>query len=264
MISDQIGRRVTRRSVMGAAWQIPVAAALLSQGLTLTAIPVMAQDGTTVLNWSLEGVSDLVSLDPATASDAQGFTAVGLLYGGLVRLNADLLVEPDLAESWTVSDDGMAYTFTLREGAKFSDGSPITSADVVASLNHALDPSTGAWTGPYYLALIEGANAVAASGSEGPDGTPMPVVTEISGVKAVDDRTVEIRITQPSAYFLSVLSLAPAKIAPAAGAGDGKVTSGPFALEAWNKGLGLVLVPIANYWEPADKLSIVNLIFNQD
>lgn len=264
MLHEQAGRKVTRRSVMGAAWQIPVAAALLSQGFAVST--ALAQDGKTTLNWSLEGVSDLVSLDPATASDAQGFTAVGLLYGGLVRLTADLLVEPDLAESWTVSEDGLTYTFTLRDGAMFSDGTPITSADVVASLNHALDPSTGAWTGPYYLSLIQGANEMASSGAEGPDGTPMPVVTELSGVKAIDDRTVEITITAPSAYFLSVLSLAPAKIAPAGavGAGDGKVTSGPFTLEAWNRGQGLVLVPNANYWEPADRISKLNLIFNQD
>ncbi|MFM9106598.1 MAG: hypothetical protein ACKOWF_07860 [Chloroflexota bacterium] len=78
MVGDAMGRKVTRRSVMGAAWQAPVATLLLARGLA--ASPAAAQDGKTTLNWSLEGVSDLVSLDPATARDAQGFTAVGLLY----------------------------------------------------------------------------------------------------------------------------------------------------------------------------------------
>lgn len=225
--------------------------------IVLAVAPAAAQDGG-VINWSIEGITDVASLDPAKASDAQGFTVVSLLYGGLVRLNADLLVEPDLAEHWTVSDDGLTYIFTLREGIAFSDGSPITSADVVWSLNHALDPATGGWTGGYYLSNIAGSDEVLGG-----------TATEATGVTAPDERTVQIVVKQPSAYFLSQLTIGPAKVSSAAQAAadpDGwektPITSGPFALEAWNPGVGLVLAPNTYYWQ-APTVTL-NISFNQD
>ena len=116
-----------------------------------TALRVLAQEaGAGPIRWSLTGVSDLVSLDPAKASDQQGFTVIAMLYGGLVKLDESLLVVPSLAEEWSVSDDSLVYTFTLRDGIAFSDGTPITADDVVWTFNHALDPKTGGWTGPYY------------------------------------------------------------------------------------------------------------------
>lgn len=225
--------------------------------LVLVVAPAAAQD-TGTINWSIEGISDIASLDPAKASDAQGFTVISLLYGGLVKLNADLLVEADLAESWTISEDGLTYTFTLRDGIAFSDGTPITSADVVWSLNHALDPATGGWTGGYYLSNIAGSDEVLAG-----------TATEASGVSAPDEQTVVIQVKQPSAYFLSQLTIGPAKISSAAQAAAdpagwemNPVTSGPFALEAWNAGSGLVLAPNTHYWQAPDVT--LNIVFNQD
>jgi oligopeptide transport system substrate-binding protein len=254
MFREQVERRVTRRSVMGAAWQVPVAAGLLSAGLRPSA--ASAQDGG-VIRWSLEGINDVVSLDPAKASDAQGFTVIGLMYGALVRLNDQLLVEPDLAESWTISEDGLTYTFTLRENAKFSDGTPITADDVVWTFTHALDPATGAWTGPYLLSMIDGADAMIAGEA-----------TELSGVKKIDDRTVSLTIKEPSAFFLSVLTFGPAKISSKASlansADEGKVTSGAFSLMNWNRGQGLDLKPNPDYWQPASGVSELKILFNQD
>lgn len=227
--------------------------------LSISLIPASAQGGQT-LTWSIEGITDLVSLDPAKASDSQGFTVVGLLYGGLVRLDGELHVVPDLAESWTVSDDGLTYTFTLREGAAFSDGSPVTAEDVVWSLTHALDPNTGGWTGPYYLYNIVGANEVAA-------GETM----QLTGAVVVDDRTVEITIGQPSAFFLSQLTFGSAKIVSKAAAEadpegweESPLSSGPFAVSAWNHGQNLVLVPNEHYWQPASAISELTLPFIQD
>ncbi len=168
---------LNRRSLLGVAGGALLSAPLLS----LTDVRALAQEaGGGPIRWSLTGVSDLVSLDPAKASNQQDFTVVGILYGGLVRLDEKLLVAPSLAEEWSVSDDSMTYTFTLRDGIVFSDGSPITADDVVWSFNHALDPKTGGWTGPYYFTLIEGADEVAAGKA-----------TEVSGVKKVDDKTVD-------------------------------------------------------------------------
>jgi ABC-type transport system substrate-binding protein len=227
--------------------------------LLVAVAPLAAQDKTSI-NWSIEGVTDVVSLDPAKASDSQGFTVIGLLYAGLTRLNAEMLVEPDLAESWTVSDDGLTYTFTLKANSAFSDGSPITANDVVYSLTHALSPSTGAWTGPFLLSNIAGSDELMSGATD-----------TLSGVQAVDERTVAITIKQPSAYFLSQLTFGPAKVISQAAAEanpDGwdqaPITSGAFAVGEWNRGQGLTLVPNANYWQPATQIAQLNLIFNQD
>jgi oligopeptide transport system substrate-binding protein len=227
--------------------------------LVLAAPAVMAQDQQTTLTWSVEGINDLVSLDPAKASDSQGFTMIGLLYGGLVRLDGNLQVIPDLAESWTISDDGLTYTFKLRQDSAFSDGSAITADDVVWSLTHALDPSTGGWTGPFYLSNIAGANDVAENGAK-----------ELSGVTALDAHTVEIKINQPSAFFLSQLTFGSAKVvSKAAAEADpnweaNPLSSGPFQLKVWNHGQNIVLVPNTHYWQSPSHLSELTMPFYQD
>jgi oligopeptide transport system substrate-binding protein len=242
---------LSRRSLLGVAGGALLSAPLLS----LTGVRALAQEaGGGPIRWSLTGVSDLVSLDPAKASNQQDFTVVGILYGGLVRLDEKLLVAPSLAEEWSVSDDSMTYTFTLRDGIVFSDGSPITADDVVWSFNHALDPKTGGWTGPYYFTLIDGADEVAAGEA-----------TEVSGVKKVDDKTVTITIKQPSAYFLSSLSAGPSKILKkGAATDDGKISSGPFIVEAWNHGQGLNLAPNPKFYEPVTGVTELDFVFNQD
>jgi ABC-type transport system substrate-binding protein len=241
-----------RASLLGAI-------ALLVVSLVLTPLSVgNAQEGVEI-RWSIEGINDLASLDPAKASDSQGFTVIGLLYGGLVRLDGDLRVVPDLAESWTVSEDGLTYTFTLREGAAFSDGSPITAADAVWSLTHALDPNTGGWTGPYYLYNIVGANDVAGG-----------VTTELAGATAIDDRTLELKILQPSAYFLSQLTFGSAKVVSKAAAEadptgweQSPLSSGPFQVKEWNHGQNIMLVPNPNYWQ-VPTISTLTMPFIQD
>ena len=72
-----------------------------------------------VLRWSIEGINELVSIDPPKASDSQGILAVNMLFAGLVRLDGELRVTPDGATSWTVSPDGLTYTFKLRPGLAY-------------------------------------------------------------------------------------------------------------------------------------------------
>lgn len=231
---------LSRRTLLGAAGGALLAMPLLSSKSSRA----LAQDAAGgPIHWSLTGVSDLVSLDPAKASNLQDFTVIAILYGGLVKLDENLLVVPSLAAEWSVSDDSLTYTFLLREGITFSDGTPVTADDVVWTFNHALDPTTGGWTGPYYFTLIDGADEMAAGKA-----------TEVSGVKKIDDTTVAITIKQPSAYFLSSLSAGPSKILSQAAAADpdndGKVTSGPFVLKTWNHGQGLDLAPNPSFYEP--------------
>src|SRR5947207_6316691 len=82
------------------------------------------------------------SLDPAVSTDVPTGRAVGYLFDGLTRFTPDAKVEPALAERWDVSADGLTYTFHLRHGVTFHDGSPFTARNVVASWRRALEPKT--------------------------------------------------------------------------------------------------------------------------
>ncbi|MCB0127753.1 MAG: hypothetical protein KDE58_36060, partial [Caldilineaceae bacterium] len=107
------------------------------------------------------------------------------LYNNLVRLNlVDGLrsVVPDLAQSWDIADDGLTYTFHLREGVKFHDGEPFTSADVVATFNRIIDPPEG---------------VVSISKDE---------FVMVDSVEAVDDMTVQFNLNPPRPYFLDLLA----------------------------------------------------------
>jgi peptide/nickel transport system substrate-binding protein/oligopeptide transport system substrate-binding protein len=212
-----------------------------------------------VLRWSVEGVSDLPMLDPPRLTDAPGVFAAGLLFGGLVKLDAELRVAPDAA-TWTVADDGLRYTFKLRNGLRFSDGTPVTADDVVFSLTRALDPSTGSTTGPAYLSNIVGAEELIAG-----------KIKTLSGVQAVDPHTLLIEIRQPTAFFLNQLTAACGYIVSRrqvhsnpTGWAEQPTGTGPFVLRAWMRGQGLVLTPNPNYYGGPLQITQLDLPFIPD
>src|SRR5262249_2708647 len=103
--------------------QATTAAAPTAAGATAGATaPAGDQAPADRLRWSLEGVSDLSSIDPAKPGDAPTITAINLIFSGLIRLDEKLEVQPDCASEWKVSDDGTTYTFTIRDGLMFADG----------------------------------------------------------------------------------------------------------------------------------------------
>ena len=82
------------------------------------------------------------SLDPALSTDVPTGRAVGYVFDGLTRFDPNAKVEPGLAERWDISPDGLTYTFHLRRGVTFHDGSPFSAHNVQASWQRALDPAT--------------------------------------------------------------------------------------------------------------------------
>ena len=86
--------------------------------------------------------SDPPTLDPALVSDTTSMGIVAEVFSGLVTLNTDLRLEPDLAESWEISSDGTVYTFKIRENAKFHNGKQVTAVDFKWSLERAANPQT--------------------------------------------------------------------------------------------------------------------------
>ena len=117
------------------------------------------------------------------------------LYEGLVIHSAAGEVIPGVAESWKVSDDGTVYTFTLRDNAKWSNGDPVTAQDFEFSLRRIMDPATGA---KYANVLYPIRNSAKANKGE--------MKPEEIGVRALDERTLEISLEAPTPYFLELLT----------------------------------------------------------
>ncbi|RIK47291.1 MAG: hypothetical protein DCC58_00295 [Chloroflexi bacterium] len=144
-----------------------------------------------------------VTLDPALLRDAGAAFLARQVFRGLVRLDNDLQVQPDLAERVEISANGLEYTFTLRAGATFQDGTPLNAAAVAASLDRACDPELAGGDGfalpaAIYLIDILGARERLAGQAD-----------EIAGIQIVDDVTLRITLERPVASFLFKLAGSP-------------------------------------------------------
>lgn len=211
------------------------------------------------LRWSIEGVSDLPSLDPAKPQDSQSVTVINLVFGGLIRLDDKLEIQPDGASKYDVSADGTVFTFTLRDGLSFADGSPVTAADFVYTINRALSPKTASYGASGRLGRIVGAKDVL-------DGK----ATETSGVKALDPKTLQITLDAPLAYFLAQLSypdtfVVPRKLVES----DPNWTehaygTGPFQVKEWKHGQSILLTANEHYWQGKPGVANILLPFNKD
>lgn len=196
-------------------------------------------------------VKDIL-LDPANAADADSLFVIGYLYEGLVKLDANGLV-PSLAESWTVSDDGLDYIFTLRQGVAFHDGTAFNADVVIANFNRWFDkedPAHGAGEYAAWAAIFGGFK-----GETGEGGAPK---SNFDGAEKVDEYTVLIHLTKADGNFLAKLvNPAFALVSPAAFGADyfgtslGKAAgTGPYSLAAWSES-SLTLEPFATYWNGA-------------
>jgi peptide/nickel transport system substrate-binding protein/oligopeptide transport system substrate-binding protein len=236
-----------------------VALLLLSlSGCTLGGSPVQPTvDADRTLRWSLEGISDLTALDPARPADHQSLTVINLVFAGLVRLDDRLQVQADGAERWTVSDDGRIYTFTLRETLAFGDGTSVRAEDFVYSINRALTPELSVYGARDFLKNIEGATAMA----EGQ-------ATEVSGVRALDERRLEIRLSDPVAYFLSLLTFSHTFAVPRTRIErDGEswteraIGSGPYRVRRWQHGSQIALEANPHYWRGTPGIATIDIRF---
>lgn len=135
------------------------------------------------------------TLDPALAQDVTSAAYIVEIFSGLVTLDTSLEVVPDIAERWEISDDGTAYTFHLREGVRFHDGKPVTAHDFAFSLERACSPELGSPVAALYLGDIVGAMDALQGRAKG-----------IAGVRVLDNRTLQLAIDHPKAYFLSKLT----------------------------------------------------------
>lgn len=187
---------------------------------------------------------DPPTLDPANTSDVESATYIVEIFSGLVGFNKDLKIVPDLAEKWETSNDGKTYTFTLRQDAKFHDGRPVTAQDVKYSLERAADPKTRSTVSPLYLGDIVGFMDKYTGKA-----------TEVSGVKVLDNHTIQIDIDKPITYFLASLAHPTSYVVDKFNVESGEQPwylkpngTGPFKLVQWDQGQQIVLEKNPDYY----------------
>ncbi|MBI4789745.1 MAG: peptide ABC transporter substrate-binding protein [Chloroflexi bacterium] len=203
------------------------------------------------------GSSDPPTLDPALAGDASSAIYIVELFSGLVTLDANLKVIPDIASSWEISTDRTVYTFKLRQEAKFHDGRPVTAQDVKYSFERTANPATLSPTADTYLGDIVGVKDKL--NRRAPD---------IKGVKVVDNYTLEITIDQPKAYFLAKLTFPTAFVVDKNNVERGGRTwtdkpngTGPFKLKEYVRGQRMILAKNENYYrDPKPQLDEVSFV----
>jgi len=188
-------------------------------------------------------VAEPATMDPHVATAVNDFRILVNIYDGLVRYKSGTLeVEPALAESWEISDDGTVYTFDLREGVTFHDGTPFHAEAVKFNFDRMLDeehPLHG--TGPFPLAFFFSA---------------------IEQTEVVDDTTVRFHLNEPYAPFLSNLAY-PTGLIVSPAAVEAHVDdfarnpagTGPFAFRVWESNRQVALERNADYWDGAPPLA---------
>ncbi len=204
---------------------------------------------------------DPITLDPACASDASSAEYIVEIFSGLVSFDRDLNLVPDIAEKWDVSADGKVYTFHLRTNVLFHDRSRrVAAGDFKFSLERSLNPDTQSTVGEVYLDDIVGMDEFIA----GRD-------TEVSGIKVVDENTLEITIKAPNALFLDKLTYPTAYVVDRnevkdATCFEGDWTrkpngTGAFKLKEWELGQRIVLEANSAYHlEPKPALAQVTYL----
>ncbi|WP_166291282.1 ABC transporter substrate-binding protein [Photorhabdus stackebrandtii] len=194
--------------------------------------------------------SEPVSLDVHKVENDVEFNIIHDFFSGLVSTGSDGKVNPDLATRWETKDNKV-WLFYLREGIKWSDGSPITAHDVVFSWRRLVDPQIASQYGSYLenMHIINAKDIV--SGKK---------KTDELGVKALDNLTVEVTLEQPVSYFLQMLAypvMVPVSQKAVEKYGDKWthsdvfVSSGPFKLSEWVVNEKVVGVRNSQYWDNA-------------
>lgn len=201
--------------------------------------------------------SEVGDLDPQLAANiAEGDIASALFEGLVVEDPVDLHPVPGVAESWESSPDQLSYVFHLRANARWSDGTPVTAQDFVASWRRILTPSLGA-SNADLLYLLQGA-----------EGFHKGLTKDFGqvGVTALDAHTLRVRLEHPAPYFLSLLTNpawlpVPLSVVTAHGSpvergnpwarAASMVGNGPFRLKSWEPNRRIIVEKSEAYWDAA-------------
>jgi len=205
------------------------------------------------INWGAEPPS----LDPGLATDTTSGDVITNIMDPLVKLDKDLQPVPNLAKSWTVSDDGKTVTFKLRDDGRWTNGDPVTAQDFEWSWKRTISPELAADYAYQFFGIVGAAEYNACKSN-------CDVLRDKVGVKALDDHTLQVKLTSQQPWFVqqvahhSFLAVHRATVEkfgrkwtdPA-----NIVTDGPFKLARWDHDSRLDLVKW-NGWRNADQVEL--------
>ena len=182
--------------------------------------------------------SDPKTFDPAVCYDATCWNNMRMMYDRLYDYVGDTMnIAPQAATDLPkVSADGLTYTVTVRSGMTFTDGKPVTAADFVYSFDRILDPATKSPVASFWTGVVG-----AADYAKNPTGA-------LAGITAVDDSTLQIKLTAPNSSFKYVLAMPHASVIEK-GTAAKPVGSGPFVLDHFNPGQEVVVNRNTKYWD---------------
>ncbi len=207
---------------------------------------------------------EVESIDPALNSAVDGANYILYLSDNLLKIDKEGKVVPGLAQKYEISDDQLTWTFHLRDGLKWSDGSDFTAEDFVYSWQRIVDPNVAAPYAQTVLGMVEGYDeAIGKPDAEG-NTTIDPDPTKLK-VEAPDDKTLIVHMAKPTPYFdklAAFVSLSPVKKDVVEANPDGwsidpktYISTGPFKLAEWKPGSYLMFEKNENYWD-ADSVKL--------
>jgi peptide/nickel transport system substrate-binding protein/oligopeptide transport system substrate-binding protein len=201
--------------------------------------------------------SEPLTLDPAMRTDATSNEVVAQIFEGLVQFDAGLNVLPAIATHWSISADGLEWTFNLKKGVKFHNGRELTSDDVRYTLERLLSPALNS-PNAYFVDMIEGS----ADFRAGRDNS-------VKGIRIVDSHALVIRLESAYMPFLanlasSVTAIVPKEEVVKAGGNlrNNPIGAGPFMFKQWIPGSKIELARFNDYYE--QKLSLKGIIYHTD
>ncbi len=242
------GPRLDRRTVLRLmAASGTLTAAHLVPGLAPR--PAFAQERGGELRCGWSGVSQITTMDPARIDQVAEFQISSNVLSGLTHIDGSFVAQPDLAQDWTVSDDGTEYTFHLREGVTFHNGDPFTADDVVFTYQRSKDPEKS---------------------------IQVQVLANVLDVKAADPLTVRFKLARPQASFLvktterssgramTIVSRGGLEELGEAQYGLTPVGTGPFRIAGHTLGQPVHLEAFEDYYDPErprlDKVTIIPIV----
>lgn len=203
------------------------------------------------------------TLDPALNSAVDGGNYLLFAFDCLLNVDQDGKIVPGAAESWEASDDGLTWTFHLRKGLKWSDGSALTAADYEYSWKRVADPNTAAPYGETVLGMVKGYDEAMAGN------------LDALAVKATDDTTFVVELSSPCVFFdklAAFATLSPVNKASVEKNGEAWATSpdtyvcnGPFYISEWVPDSHITFSKNPNYWNAsAVKLDSIKCLLMED
>mgnify|MGYP000943279794 FL=1 len=217
---------------------------------------------------------DVESIDPALNSAVDGANYILFAFDNLLKMDKDGKVVPGLAEKYEVSDDQLTWTFHLRDGLKWSDGSALTANDFVYSWQRVVDPNVAAPYAQTVLGMVEGYDDAVGKPDADGNTTVDPDPTKLK-VEAPDEKTLIVHMAKPTPYFdklAAFVSLSPVKKDVVEANPDGwsidpktYISTGPFKLTGWEPGSYLMFEKNENYWDADSiKLDGIKCLLMQD